>query len=360
MNPFNNVDWPKRLVLWGALTAVIFIFIWFAFELVLLAFAGVLLAIVLHTAADWVENHTPGRLGFRLSYTLAVLGILGIAGLVAYFVIPRAISEGSQIVAILPKSIADLKSYLDGSDWGRHVVHLVQNAMNSSGSTFAAGMSMVTSKLGSAVEGGVVVLVVGFYGALNAREDIQGLLRLFPADKRQRAKEVAGKVVYQLRWWMIGQLIPMAVLGVATMIFLWILHVPLAFTLGLVTGFMIFIPYVGSWVAFVPTVLVALTRGTDTALYVTLLYLGIHAAEGYALTPLVQKRAVRLPPIATILSQLLMWWWVGLLGVAVATPLAAAVLALIKTLYLHEEVDTRRAQQPSALQASAPASKTGG
>lgn len=347
MDPFTNGDWPRRLVFWGAFAAVLFIFFWFAFELVLLAFAGVLLAILLHSAADWVEHHTRGRLGFRLSYTVAILGILGIAALICYFIVPRAISEASQIVAILPESLRQIKDYLDRSDWGSYVVRIGEHSIRSGG-TLGIQMHAITSGVASAVEGAAVVLVVGFYGALNARADMQGLLRLLPPNKRARAKEVGGKIIYQLRWWLIGQLIPMSVLGIATMIFLSILGVPLAFTLGLITGLMIFIPYVGSWIAFVPTVLVALTKGPHTAVYVTVLYLAIHAVEGYALTPLVQKRAVRLPPIATILSQLLMWWWAGLLGVAVATPLAAAVLALIKTLYLHEDVEVHETHSKAA------------
>jgi predicted PurR-regulated permease PerM len=333
----NGDNWPKRLVLWFALTAVLFIFVWFAFELVLLTFAGILLAILLHTTADWVERHTPKVVGPGLAYTTTVLGIVATVCLLGFLIVPRAIAEASEISQIIPQSIAQIKASLEQSEWGRYVVHVAHRSMNSSNSTF--GMSSITAAVGGALEGAVVVLVVGFYGALNARQDTRGLLLLVPSRWRERTKEVAGKVVYTLRWWLIGQMIPMSVLGAGTMIGLWLLGVPLAFTLGLLTGLMIFIPYVGSWIAFVPTVLVALTRGTHTALYVTLLYLALHGLEGYVLTPLAQKRAVLLPPVLTILSQLLLWRWVGLLGVAVATPLAAAGLALVKVLYLHEDVE---------------------
>ena len=114
----------------------------------------------------------------------------------------------------------------------------------------------------------------------------------------------------------------------------------MALLLGLLTGAMIFIPYVGAWIAFIPTALVSLTKGPQTLLYVTVLYLAIHIAEGYALVPLAQKRAVLLPPIMTILAQLFMWKVAGLLGVALATPMATASLVLVKTLYLHEVVDS--------------------
>lgn len=53
------------------------------------------------------------------------------------------------------------------------------------------------------------------------------------------------------------------------------------------------------------------------------------------LTPLVQKKAVRLPAILTILAQSCLWSFGGL-GVAVAAPLASAMLVVIKNLYLQQ------------------------
>jgi predicted PurR-regulated permease PerM len=332
----DRLDWPKRLVLWAALTAILFIFIWFAFELLLLAFAGILLAILLHACADWVEKHTPQAFGPRLSYTTTVIGILVVAALIGYLIVPHAAAETGRISKIIPRSLAQITAYLQTSDWGQYVLRIAHESVNS---RQGIGMSAITGEVAGALEGAIVVLVVGFYGAVNAREDARGLLRLVPAKRRERVKDVSGQVIYTLRWWIIGQLVPMCVLGLATMAGLWILHVPLAFALGLLTGIMIFIPYVGSWIAFVPTILVALTVSPITALYVLILYVALHAVEGYVLTPLVQKRAVLLPPVMTILTQLLLWRWVGLLGVAVATPLAAAGLALVKVLYLHEDVE---------------------
>ncbi|MEO6828966.1 MAG: AI-2E family transporter [Acidobacteriaceae bacterium] len=125
------------------------------------------------------------------------------------------------------------------------------------------------------------------------------------------------------------------------MIGLWALGVPLAFTLGLFTGVMIFIPYLGALLSEIPAVLVALGISPMTAVYVLILYLGVHAIEGYVLTPLVQRRAVRLMPVLTILAQFFMWLVAGVLGVAIAAPLAAVGLVLVKRLYLHESVQHR-------------------
>jgi predicted PurR-regulated permease PerM len=132
----------------------------------------------------------------------------------------------------------------------------------------------------------------------------------------------------------------MIFLGVVSMIGLWLLNVPLAFALGLFTGVMIFIPYIGALLSEIPAALVALVQGPGKMIEVIILYLVVHVLEGYIITPYAQRKAVRLPPAATILAQLFMLKMAGLLGVVVATPLAAAILALVEKLYLEKHSQT--------------------
>ena len=333
----RGADWPKRLVFWASVSASLFLCVWYRLDIILLAFAGSLLAIILHACADWLDRHTPRAITHRLSYAFIVLGIVLVACLIGYWVIPRAITEITQLSQVIPKAISQVKDYLNQSGWGRHLVQVARNTVSAAGQ--GNQITTVTRIVEGTIEGAVVILVIGLYGALYARGYASGLLDLVPDKYRERVAGVSKEVIYTLRWWMIGQLIPMVILGVSTAIGLWLLQVPMALILGLFTGAMIFIPYVGAWLAFIPTVLVALTKGPSTVTYVIVLYLTIHLAEGYALTPLVQKKTVLLPPVMTILSQLFMWKVAGLLGVALATPIAAASLVLVKTLYLHEEVE---------------------
>lgn len=315
--------------------AIVFLFVWYAWRLLLIAFAGLLLAIILHAFADEFQRWT--HLGPKSSFALTVVCLTALIALAVWLIAPRAISEGSQIVNVIPKSLTETEKYLNQTTWGAFMVRVAKRAM----STTAEGphITSIASAVMDAAGAAVVVIVVGFYAALNPGEYGGGLLRLIPEQQRDKAKEVAHAVIYTLRWWLLGQLVPMIVLGAATMIGLAIMGIPLAFTLGLFTALMIFIPYLGALVSSIPAILVALQRGPRTAIYVAILYLCIHGTEGYFLTPLIQKRAVRLPPIMTILAQLLMWMITGLLGVGLATPLAAVALVLVKMLYLHERVE---------------------
>jgi predicted PurR-regulated permease PerM len=54
--------------------------------------------------------------------------------------------------------------------------------------------------------------------------------------------------------------------------------------------------------------------------YVILLYVGIHIAEGYLITPLIEQKTVFIPPVLTIMGQILIFVSVGGLGLAFASP----------------------------------------
>jgi predicted PurR-regulated permease PerM len=202
-------------------------------------------------------------------------------------------------------------------------------------------LSTFARKASEGVIGLIVVVVVGVYAGANPSLYERGVLKLFPDESRGRAREVFSGVIHTLRWWMLGQLVPMIAVGIATTIAFEIIDVQPAFTLGLFTGMMVFIPYIGSLIAFAVVLLLVLVQGVTKVLSVTILFVAIHVAEGYLLTPMMQRRAVYLPPALTIVTQVLMGLLLGFIGFALATPLTAAALLLVRMLYLHEAPESQ-------------------
>jgi predicted PurR-regulated permease PerM len=146
--------------------------------------------------------------------------------------------------------------------------------------------------------------------------------RLAPEEKRAATVEMLSGDL--LRRWLIGQGIAMALIGSFTFVGLLILGVPIAFVLALFAGLAGFLPYLGPIIGAIPMVLVAGGESLHLALSVVGLYALIQFLESYLLTPLIQARAVSMPPAVVILSQLVLGAIFGLLGLALATPLAAA------------------------------------
>ncbi|MFZ0662881.1 MAG: AI-2E family transporter [Acidobacteriaceae bacterium] len=330
---------PERIVLLALAAVIAVLFVWFQWKLIFLAFAGLLCAILLHTITRWIERHT--RLGSGLSYLATMLLLLVSVAVTAILIVPPAVTQLHQIVVVLPHSLARTQDFLEQKSWGRTLLEMLQRSFH--GADFGARAKDITSTLTEATVDLIVIVVIGFFGALNPRAYRNGVLSLLPEQHRDRAREIAVELMDRLRWWLLGQMVPMVVLGVATMVALWLLGVRLAFILGLFTGVMVFIPYAGTILAGIPCVLMALQRGPWIALWVVILFTIFHLVEGYLLTPMVQRRAVELPPVLTVLAQFFMWSFAGVLGVAVAAPLTAAGMVLVNELYLKPR-DRRSAQ----------------
>lgn len=179
----------------------------------------------------------------------------------------------------------------------------------------------------------VFVLFIGLFTAADPGGYRDGLVGLVPPGARARAREVLFQVWRALRGWLLGKLLAMVLVGLLTGVGLAVLGMPFALTLGLLAGLFELIPFVGPVLAAVPALLIALTQSPWQILYVALLFLIVQQLEGNLITPLVYKRTVALPPVLTLAAVLVMGTLFGLLGLFVATPLLAAALVIVRTLY---------------------------
>jgi len=182
----------------------------------------------------------------------------------------------------------------------------------------------------------VIILFVGIYFAASPHLYTNGFIKLVPQAKRPRARQVMKKMGDTLGSWLLGKSISMLIVGVATSVGLGLLGVPLGLLLGIIAGLLDFVPYLGPILAGIPAVLIAFSISPDLALYTILLFTGVQLVEGYLLQPLIESRAVDLPPALTIVMQLVFGTLFGFAGVALATPLAAALKVLVQMLYVED------------------------
>ena len=318
-------------------------------QTLLLVFAGLLFAVLLSTAAD------------ALSHWLALprglaLGLVGLAIIVAMvgasLALWPAISEQTeQLAQALPNALQEVRAWLAARAWGSWLLGRAdpqQIAQNQAVVQHATGA--ITSTAG-ATAGLLVIVFVGVYVAAQPSLYHRGVCRLVPVPARDRCDRVIRAVAGVLRWWLIGKLLSMALVGVLTTCALWLLDVPLALTFGLIAAALTFVPNFGPILSVAPPALLVVGDDPRLAAYVVGAYLAIQTVESYAVTPLIQRRTVALPPALTIAAQVALGSLVGPLGVAVATPLTAAAMTITRLLYVKDLLEGDHCDTPDGARA---------
>lgn len=313
---------------------VLLVLLWYAIDVFLLLFIGIFVAVLLRAPADWLAARTGWSEGLTLGLVVFVLAALLAAG---GFLFGRTVVDQSwQLTQQLPKVIDKVQERLRRTEYGKQVVEATEAPPpEASAQMVGKGLRLVGSTF-AAFGSFVVVLFLGIFLAWQPQAYAEGFTRLFPQRRRKRAREVLDAIGHVLKRWLVGQMVLMAIVGTLTGIGLALLGVPFALPLALFAGLSEFVPYVGPIVAAIPAVLVGFAEGPQLALWVAGLYVAIQSIESYVLTPLIQHRAVFLPPALLLFSQVVLGVTAGPLGVIVATPLAAAGLVAVNKLYVED------------------------
>ncbi len=312
--------------------------VWLVKDVLTVVFAASLLAVILHGVARLVQRFT--RMPFWLSLTLVVLVMIG---LFAGFVLVAGPGLADQTVK-LKKALSDqahgLHDRLAGTSWGDAVLNQLPASLGGNQEGGSLGSGSISKEMFGSVAGILgsvfglfgtllVIVVAGLYLAASPETYANGVLRLVSKPHREKAKELLQAAGSALWAWSAGQALDMLVVGVLSGLGLWAIGVPLALVLGVVAGLCNFVPYIGAAMGAIPAIIIAFSVGSGAGLETCALYAVIQGFEGNVMAPLIQNRAVHLPPGLTILSQTAFGAILGVPGLIFATPLTAAILAVM-------------------------------
>lgn len=309
--------------------------LWYAHTAILLAFAGLLLAIVLYGGSRALAELT--RLPRLAALAIVVLGAVTFFILVLWGAGPTLGQQVAQLAHSLAAGATSLTkqlaSFADQNNLFENIdlVQLLGKFLSPWG--IATSATSVALSIVGVFSAGLIVLFFGIYFAADPHTYVTLAAQLAPADRRPSTMQMLHQTGDVLRRWLVGQGIAMALIGGFTYVGLLILGVPIPFVLALFAGLAGFLPYLGPIIGAIPMVLVAGGESLDLALWVVGLYAVIQFLESYLLTPLIQARAVSMPPAVVILAQLVLGAVFGILGLALATPLAAAAVVPLRYLF---------------------------
>ncbi len=337
------------LVVIGVLITTSFLF--FIRDALLIAFAGVIFAVIISGFAGFIRRFIPISRGL----SIAAVGVILLVLITSFGFIfgSQIVEEFEQFTEKLPQQISQLRETISEWPLGSELVddenefgEAGTQDEESNGEGNGAGDAMPDGAGGMAFQVGVtivdvittfgLIIIIGIYFAIDPETYKKGIGLFFTKKRADRINEALVTSGNALWSWLKGQFIIMIFVGVSVTIGLMIIGVPLALVLGIIAGLSEFIPIIGPWIGAVPGVLLAFSVDSQTVLYTVIFYIVIQQIESNILSPLIQQRMVHIPPAVVILSVVAFGLVFGIAGIILATPLAVIVMVLVGMFYIQD------------------------
>jgi predicted PurR-regulated permease PerM len=323
-------EYTRRVLVTIALVALA-LFLWKIAPVLMLAFAGVVFAGVVRVVSLPLTRHVrlPETLAVAIVFVLFLALVLG----GGYFFGRQIASETTALWDAIKDAALKAQGKLGSSPIGSWLLDNLDGAADpqAMGKVFKGTVTVF-----GGVADMILVFFIALYFAVDPRLYRDGLLMLLPQGARKRVGDALDASGVALRRWLLGQLGAMATVGLLTGLGLWLVGVPLAIPLGILTALLDFVPLIGPLVAAIPGLLIAFAQGPHVAVYAALVYLGAQFIEGHLVIPLAQKWAVELPPVLGLLSIVAFGLAFGLAGVLFAMPLTVVLVVLVERLWVRK------------------------
>ncbi len=333
-----------------ALVFALLLALYFVYQIrvvVLVLLLTVLFSTIVSGPVDYLERRGVGRgwgtlIVFGCLFVVLVSVGLGLGSIVA--------EQARQLAATFPALLESVQGRIEQLQERFNLQTGLANPdpdrlLESARGFLSGGTVSTVASVGAGVVNvlslGAVVAIATVYAVARPAPLVNGFVSLFPAGWRERVREILGELYGTVQRWFLGQLVSMVIIGVLFTVSLAVIGVPYALLLGLLSGLLAFVPYIGPLVSVIPPILLALvsTEPLD-ALWVVAAYTVIQAIEGNLIQPVVMSRAVELHPVVVVFALLVMGTLFGFIGVLLAVALVASVQVLVRELWV-ERMDEK-------------------
>ncbi|MEO8033784.1 MAG: AI-2E family transporter [Acidobacteriota bacterium] len=345
---------------------VVFLFLWVSRSIFIVTFLGLLLGVSIMPAVDRLQRF---RIPRGLGAAALVLALMAILTGIGFLLAPVLQTQASELRQRIPEALDRINSELAR----RHIVigTLPDTAPPSvsaekppapaaAGQRNAASQSVpaapapswlrtvLTRQLGSAVPylfpffsstisaltGILLIIFLAIFFAADPSIYARGVLHLVPHAHRERIAAVMDTLGNTLRAWVVARAIAMVTIGIVVTIAMALLGVRAAVALGVIAGILEFVPVFGPIFGAIPAIALGFVDSPQKALWVFLTFVVLQQLEGNVLIPMLLQKAVEVPPALSLIGIASLGIVLGILGVFIAEPLVAAMLVIVKMLYV--------------------------
>jgi len=316
-------------------------------QLMLIVGLPVIIAAVLYylinPLIDWLEHRW--QLNRVLSITLIFIVIVALLAWGVATIIPIIQSQTTSLIKQWPSywaniqkqtmswfndpSFKSLQKQLDdiNTDMLSNVSGKVNKMLTSTVTHIGTAVGVVTN-----IVIAIVTMPFILFFMLKDGHRLKGyLVKFFPVRIRETTSQVLEEINGQVSQYIRGQLTVAFWVAVMFTVGYWIVGMKYGLTLGIMAGLLNLIPYLGSFLALVPSVVIAAFISPILLIKVLLVFAVEQTLEGRVVSPLVLGSKMSMYPVTTIIVLLASGKLFGLVGVIVGIP----VYAIIKILVTH-------------------------
>lgn len=333
-------EWRAEFAVFAARTflvlllTVLVLMAWYLSTMLLAVFAGLLLSVLLRNLSRRLIQFVPINETVAL-WAVIVLIIVAITLIMSLFGAQIA-TQFQQLIETIPDGVEQFQKAVERDEMLQSLLARLESIdpIATLGQGLLGPVTNIAVTAMQAVVGVLVILLIGIFLSVSPALYREGLVRLAPVSRRARAREILIETDVMLWQWLVGQIVAMIFVGAVTTAGLWLLNAPMAVALGLITGLLNFVPVLGPIMASIPAIMVGFTESPMLAFYILLLYVVVQQVESYVVLPVVQKWAVALPPVLTVVSIIAAGTLFGVAGAMLAVPLTVMLMGLVRMIYI--------------------------
>ena len=179
----------------------------------------------------------------------------------------------------------------------------------------------------------VTVLTLYFLASLNHTKET--LYELAPASRRNRVRELGDRILESIGGYVAGAFVVAVCAGLSSLVFLFVVGLgEYAVALAAVVALLDVIPMIGATLGAIVVILIGFATDVQTGIACLIFYIVYQQVENYLIYPRVMQRSVNVPGQVIVIAALIGAALLGVVGALLAIPTAAAILLLVRELWL--------------------------
>lgn len=303
---------------------------------------AIFIALALDPVVRWLERKRVKRpLGIAIVFITFLLLVAGVLAVV----IPMIASQIIQLVRTAPSYFTDIANQpwfktLD-SQFGQYIdfmglLRMLQDFIGnpSNWAQFAGGVWEAGIGIVNGLTAGLIVLILSLYFLASLQAMKRAFYSIVARTQRAQVIDITEQVTKSIGGYVNGIVVLALTNAVLGFIMMSIIDVPFAGLVAVGVFFLALIPLFGSVLATVLVSAVALFNSPLTAIIAAAYYLVYMQVEAYVLTPRIMNRVVSVPGALVVIGALAGGTLLGLLGALISIPVTAAVLMIIKQVWM--------------------------